>query len=198
MGTERPDCLTYHRESNNIRRIGSTVIRSVVSGAGQEKARRATEKLCTQFQPDIIVASGFCGGIDLRCVIGSIVLANIVSSDEGEISLESKQLEEIKNCLDSAAISHNTGKIQTFDELVLSRKKVSGGVLAVDMESYWITLVAQDMEVTTVVAKVVSDEVPEKRALVLPRIKLANNIRLNRKIVRTGLNNFFKAILDIK
>ena len=172
MRAEVPHML---KDTNGIYRIGDNAIRVAVSGIGLKRARRATQQVCTGslgFIPDFLINSGFCGAVRDKLDIGQLIIANRLVYRDREIQLENSLIEKIVDLLDESEF--HVGKLQTFNWPVLSRAKVAGDTLAVDMESFAIAQTAATYHIPTIIIKAVSDIVPKQATL----ISLLNQVRI--------------------
>jgi len=172
MRAEVPHML---KDTNGIYRIGDNAIRVAVSGIGLKKAHRATQQVCTGslgFLPDLLINSGFCGAVRDTLDIGHLIIANRLAYRDREIQLKNSPIEKIIDLLDESEF--HVGKLQTFNWPVLSRAKVAGDTLAVDMESFAIAQTAATYHIPTIIIKAVSDIVPKQATL----ISLLNQVRI--------------------
>jgi nucleoside phosphorylase len=172
MRAEVPHML---KDTTGIYRIGDNAIRVAVSGIGLKRARRATQQVCTGslgFIPDFLINSGFCGAVRDKLDIGQLIIANRLVYRDREIQLENSLIEKIVDLLDESEF--HVGKLQTFNWPVLSRAKVAGDTLAVDMESFAIAQTAATYHIPTIIIKAVSDIVPKQATL----ISLLNQVRI--------------------
>ena len=172
MRAEVPHML---KDTAGIYRIGDNAIRVAVSGIGLKKAQRATQQVCTGslgFLPDLLINSGFCGAVRDKLDIGHLIIANRLAYRDREIQLKNSPIEKIVDLLDESEF--HVGKLQTFNWPVLSRAKVAGDTLAVDMESFAIAQTAATYHIPTIIIKAVSDIVPKHASL----ISLLNQVRI--------------------
>ena len=188
---ELPEVIPYSRSKHvQTYNIGDYKVGVLLSGIGQKKAENATERLCTEFDPDYLIFLGFCGCLDSELNIGTLLVADTVHYNGEEESLEDPELEYVKRCLTDSSIDYKVGKFQTFDSPRLSKEEVLEGVLGVDMEAYAIASKAKEYNVPTIVIKSVSDILPEKKYKVLPIPRLIGRVLLNLKTAKKGLNDF--------
>ena len=187
--SEIPDCIPYKR-SNSIQnfRIGQNDIGVLLSGVGPEKAEKTTEKLCAEFKPDLIIALGFCGCIDPELHIGTLIVADTIYYQGKKEPLDCSVSGDVKRCLINSSTDFITGRFQTFDHPVLSRKEVLEGVLGVDMEAYAICKMAQKFNIPTSIIKSVSDFLPAEKPLIFPQMRLLFRILRNFKQAKKSLN----------
>jgi len=176
------------KDTTGIYQIGDTAIRVAVSGIGLKKARRATEQVCTGslgFLPDLLINSGFCGAVRNELDIGHLIIANRLAYRDREIQLENSPLEKVGGLLGESEC--HVGKLQTFNWPVLSRARVAGDTLAVDMESFAIAQIAAKYQIPAIFIKAVSDIVP-KHASPISLFNLVRSLKTNSKKARTRLS----------
>jgi nucleoside phosphorylase len=186
------------KNPNGIYQIGDNVVRVAISGIGQKKARRATQRLCTGslgFLPDLLINSGFCGAVRYKLDIGHLVIANRLAYQGREIQLENSPVEKIVGLLEKS--EYHVGMLQTFNWPVLSRSMVTGDALAVDMESFAIAITAAKYQIPVVVIKAVSDIVPEHASLIR-LLNLVRSLRSNSNTARDRLSINVNKILEDK
>ena len=155
------------KNTTGIYQIGDNAIRVAVSGIGLKKARRATQRVCTGslgFLPDLLINSGICGAVRDKLDIGHIIIANRLAYRDREIQLENSPIEKVVDLLVESEI--HVGKLQTFNWPVLSRARVAGDTLAVDMESFAIAQTAAKYHIPTIIIKAVSDLIPKHAGLI--------------------------------
>ena len=185
MRTEVPHML---EGKTGIYRIGDNAIRLVVTGIGPKKARHATRQLCTGslgFRPDLLINAGFCGAVRNELKVGDLILANLIGYHDQEIRLQNSPFANIADLL--VGSDHRVGKLQTFKWPVLSRSRVSGDPLAVDMESFAIVQTAAAYQIPAIVIKAVSDMVPRHAGL-FSLLTLVRCIKTNSSKARTRLS----------
>ena len=176
------------KDTTGIYQIGDNAIRIAVSGIGLKKARRATEQVCTGslgFLPDLLINAGFCGAVQNELDIGHLIIANRLAYREREIELKNSLIEKVGGVLGES--DYHVGKLQTFNWPVLSRVRVSGNTLAVDMESFAIAQIAANYQIPAVFIKAVSDIVP-KHVGPISLLNLVRNLKYNSKKARTRLS----------
>jgi adenosylhomocysteine nucleosidase len=139
---------------------GVAVVRS---GAGRDRAARATEALLAGHRPKWVISAGFTGGLDRRLARGDILLAN-------EVVDESGRRMPIDHGVDVASLPDpgrvHVGRLLTLDRVIrLPRDKEELGrkhqALAVDMESLAVVEVCAARNVPVLVVRVVSDAVDD-------------------------------------
>lgn len=164
MRAEVPHIL---KNTTGIYQIGDNATRVAVSGIGLKKARRATQQVCTGslgFLPDLLINSGICGAVRDKLDIGHLIIANRLAYRDREIQLENSPIEKVVDLLVESEI--HVGKLQTFNWPVLSRARVAGDTLAVDMESFAIAQTAAKYHIPTIIIKAVSDLIPKHAGLI--------------------------------
>jgi len=164
MRAEIPHIL---KNTTGIYQIGENAIRVAVSGIGLKKARRATQQVCTGslgFLPDLLINSGICGAVRDKLDIGHLIIANRLAYRDREIQLENSPIEKIVDLLVESEL--HVGKLQTFNWPVLSRARVAGDTLAVDMESFAIAQTAAKYHIPAIIIKAVSDLIPKHAGLI--------------------------------
>jgi len=155
------------KNTTGIYQIGDNAIRVAVSGIGLKKARRATQQACTGslgFLPDLLINSGICGAVRDKLDIGHLIIANRLAYRDREIQLENSPIEKIVDLLVESEL--HVGKLQTFNWPVLSRARVAGDTLAVDMESFAIAQTAAKYHIPAIIIKAVSDLIPKHAGLI--------------------------------
>ncbi len=162
------------KNTTGIYQIGDNAIRVVVSGIGLKRARRATQQVCTGslgFLPDLLINLGICGAVRDKLDIGHLIIANRLAYRDREIQLENSPIEKVVALLAESEL--HVGKLQTFNWPVLSRARVAGDTLAVDMESFAIAQTAARYQIPVIIIKAVSDIIPKHTSL----ISLLNQVR---------------------
>lgn len=188
---ELPEIIPYRNSKQiQIYTIGGNDIGVIISDVGPENAKTATNKLYLDYKPDWITVLGICGGSQTKLAIGDIVVADKIHYNGNEISLKCSLLEDVKTCLSKNFITYHVGKLQTFDHPVLSRKEVLADVLGVDMESYVIAHEAKKLNIPSITIKSISDILPDKKPILIPKIRLSYRISKNLVIAMKGLNEF--------
>jgi len=179
-----------------IYQIGDNAIRVAVSGIGLKKARRTAQQLCTGsigFLPDLLINSGICGAVGNKLDIGHLIIANRIAYRYREIQLENSPTEKTVGLL--AESENHVGKLQTFNWPVLSRARVAGDTLAVDMESFAIAQTAAKYQIPVIIIKAVSDIVPN-HAGPIGLLNLMRSFKINSKTARARLSINVKKIIE--
>ncbi len=184
------------KNTTGIYQIGDNAIRVAVSGIGLKRARRATQQVCTGslgFLPDLLINSGFCGAVRNKLDIGHLIIANRLAYRDREIQLEYSPIEKVVDLLVES--EYHVGKVQTFNWPVLSRARVAGDTLAVDMESFAIAQTAAKYQIPAIIIKAVSDIVP-KHASLISLLNLVRSLKINSKKARARLSMNVKKIIE--
>ena len=103
--------------------------------------------------------------------IGHLIIANRLAYRDREIQLENSPIGKVVDLLVES--EYHVGKLQTFNWPVLSRARVDGDTLAVDMESFAIAQTAAKYQIPAIIIKAVSDIIPKHAGL----ISLLNQVR---------------------
>ena len=184
------------KNTTGIYQIADNAIRVAVSGIGLKRARRATQQVCTGslgFLPDLLINSGICGAAQNKLDIGHLIIANRLAYRDREIQPENSPIEKAVDLL--AESECHVGKLQTFNWPVLSRARVAGDTLAVDMESFAIAQTAAKYRIPVIIVKAVSDIVP-KHASPISLLNLVRSLRINSKKARDRLSMNVKKIIE--
>ena len=193
MRTEIPHML---KNTNGIFQTGDKAIRLAVSGIGPKKSRRTTQQVCTGslgFIPDLLINAGFCGAARNEFNIGHLIIANLLGYRDRVIQLDNSPIQKIGNLL--LGSEHRIGKLQSFNWPVLSRARVSGDALAVDMESFAVAQTAATYQIPAIIIKAVSDIVPQHAGL-FTLLTLLRNIKSDTRKARAGLSVIVKKIFE--
>ena len=184
------------KNTTGIYQIGDNSIRVAVSGIGLKKARRTAQQVCTGsigFLPDLLINSGICGAVENKLGIGHLIIANRLAYRDREIQLENSPIEKIADLLVDS--EYHIGKLQTSNWPVLSRARVAGDTLAVDMESFAIAQTAAKYQIPAIIIKAVSDIVP-KHASLIGLLNLVRSFKINSKKARARLSMNVKKIIE--
>jgi nucleoside phosphorylase len=184
------------QDTAGIYQIGDNAIRVAVSGIGPQRARRAAQQVCTGslgFIPDLLINSGFCGAARNDLDVGHLIIANRLAYRDREIQLENSPIEKVVKLLVES--EYHVGKLQTFNWPVLSRARVAGDTLAVDMEAFAIAQTAAKYQIPAIIIKAVSDIVPEHTGLI-SLLTLVRSLKINTKKARGRLSMIVKKIIE--
>jgi adenosylhomocysteine nucleosidase len=138
-------------------RLGGIRVASVESGAGMQKAARATRALIDGHSPSWIIACGFAGALDDGIKIGDVVVANSVIDSTGDSIATPHGMQA-----DSAKGLH-VGRLLTADRIVrLVEEKRSLAAnydaLACDMESYAVATVCREAKIPLMIVRTITDD----------------------------------------
>jgi nucleoside phosphorylase len=189
---EVPDQIGYS-QTDKIQKVKTKdyEIAILVSGVGQKNAIAATKKLCIEYKPDIIFFIGFCGGVKKDCKACDLFLADIIAYNGSEIKIDEKTLGFVKQKLSENNCHHVIGKFQTFDDVVLSKKDIAPGIVAVEMESFGAVKEAKKYNIPTILIRTVSDIIPEKKSF-FAKIKAQREFMKNIEYSKKSLNDFYE------
>jgi adenosylhomocysteine nucleosidase len=136
--------------------IGRATVDFVVTGMGEENARRATE-IATSVPHTICVASGFAGSLKESLKVGDVLVARAVQKLG-----KSKTIECSRNLFMAAREDQaiEAKMFLTVDRVIATKQEkqqLSPFADAVDMESYATLLVAKEKKLPAVAIRVISD-----------------------------------------
>ena len=189
---QRTEVPILFRDTSTVHQLYDNVIKVIISGIGQKRAGKKTKNLCEskeRFSPEYLINLGFCGATNDELNIGDLIIANRLSYNNQEIHLNNRYIDKVKDSFQG--IKHFTGKLQTFNWPVFSRKRVCEDTLAVDMESFAIGETSKNYKIPIVVIKVVSDIVPKRVSVKNLWYQLESMIN-NKRYVQSQLNVFVK------
>lgn len=145
-------------------RCGERGIVIVESGPGRQRAAKAAHALIDAYRPQLVVASGFAGGLDPRVKRHDLIAADsLVDADGREIRLDPAaampRLDDVQNL--------HRGRLLTMDRIVrLREEKRQLGILhqalAVDMESFAVAEICRARDVAVLVVRGISDAVDDE------------------------------------
>jgi adenosylhomocysteine nucleosidase len=135
--------------------------RTAVSGARPGRAQEAAQALLDQ-GCDALMSFGICGGLDPRLVPGTVVLADRVIAEDGEVTatdarwLAALSAAAAGRCAAVVAPVFGTAKIIASRA---AKKELfqKTGAAAVDMESHEVAAVARERGVPFIAVRAVSD-----------------------------------------
>ena len=190
MEFEIPDALLKSRDT--IVNIHGHDVITTTSGIGQRHTKTVAERVCREFNPDVLVKLGFCGAIDTSLRRSDLVIVGNIRHQEREISTN------LDRCPAAVATAHKLvchfGKMQTVNRPAFSQRGISSDISAVDMEAFTIAEVGLKFDIPVVIVKAVSDIVPKEFSF----LELWHNIRVIKdscKIGKSKLNSFTKEFL---
>lgn len=139
----------------------SLTTRIAVTGVGPTSAREFMSRLLVQGAPEQIIVLGYCGCVCDDVSIGTVMIAESCSHAGKTIRLKppEKLLRKFK------AVKYEFAAYESFAHVVTSRRDVAKGTEAVDMESFFLAEAAIKYHVPILIAKTVSDIVPESQAM---------------------------------
>ena len=101
----------------------------VANGAGPARAAAAVDRAAPAFLPDAIVSTGFCGALEERLEVASVVVGTEVVGDNGRFQARKP----------AASLPHHLGVVVTIDHVAQSaaekRSLRQAGSSVVDMEA---------------------------------------------------------------
>jgi len=133
-------------------------------------------------EADAVAVAGFCGGVDPGLRAGDVVLADELRSEDGARSCPGSP--RLAAALQRRGLHVRTGPLYSAGRILGPGEREqlrAAGVLAVDMESYWLAEAAGDRPL--VVVRVVVDEAG--RHLLHPRT-LTGGVRAFRALRCAG------------
>ena len=190
MKSEIPDVLLKSRDK--IVNIHGNDVITIASGIGQRYTKPVAERVCREFNPDVLVKLGFCGAIDKSLSRSDLVIVSNIRHKEREINTN------LDRCPAAVATANKLvchfGKMQTVNLPAFSQRGISPDISAVDMEAFVIAEVGLKFDIPVVIVKAVSDIVPKKFSF----LALWHNIRVIKgscKIGKGKLNSFVEEFL---
>jgi adenosylhomocysteine nucleosidase len=136
----------------------------VETGVGADAARRAVSAVLRAHRPEQIISAGFAGGLQDDIRRGELVLPDsIIAAGQPEILLESQA--SIADIATKPKL--HRGRLVSVDAIVRlpSEKRELGQRLdaqAVDMETYAVAAVCQQLGTPLLAVRVISDEVTDE------------------------------------
>ncbi|HIC95728.1 TPA: hypothetical protein EYP12_03755 [Candidatus Bipolaricaulota bacterium] len=125
------------------RKIGNKAIYHAL-GIGRENVMSELPRFIAQHKPEILILTGFSGGLQPGLESGMPILATALSYEgsRGEISLEDRFFGLAAEALEAAQIPFLKGKILTVEGVVTSPEEKNRlwrdfSALAVEMEGWW-------------------------------------------------------------
>ena len=114
------------------------VVRTSMGQAATSSLERALKRLLPAV-PELILSTGFCGGLVSALHPGKLVLAEAIHHHGEAIPIDPALLVQAKKVLNAAKLDFVCGPIRSSDRVVRSREEKrryqSEGTIAVDMES---------------------------------------------------------------
>jgi adenosylhomocysteine nucleosidase len=139
---------------------GEIRIAIVESGPSCDRARRATMALLDAHTPRWLISTGFCGALNKEMKIGQIVVANRITTTQGdELTVDIGMTSDVERGL-------YVGRTLTVDHVVrlVSEKQALGDQtksIAVDMETHAIASVCRERKTRFVAVRAISDDLSE-------------------------------------
>lgn len=165
----RQEHLDFHEGT-----LGGQPVALLALGIGKECARIAAEITVRCYRPDLIISSGFGGGLQPDIKAGHIIVGTEIlelRQDQGnQIKWDSThkplQPARIHGGDDTSEIPVHYGKIMTTDEMVLraankTRIGKASGALTVDMETSAVAAVCAARKTDFLAVRCITDQVNE-------------------------------------
>ena len=143
---------------------GVRLLRAPMGAAASDAVERALE---VGEGPDLILSTGFCGGLVPSLPPGRIVLAKEIRHRGETIPLDVDLFDRAKNGLSRGGIDFTTGAIESVDRIIesVAKKRDLGeeGAIAVEMEDGSLARLARERGIGFLSVRAVID--PVDRAL---------------------------------
>jgi 4-hydroxy-3-methylbut-2-enyl diphosphate reductase len=114
------------------------------TGMGPRRSQTAARSLSAA-PGDALLVLGFCGGLDEQSRPGEVVVAEEVfaAADEGHspAQIRCEGVETLAAALEASGLAVRRGRVVCVGRLALGERRselLSGGAMAVDMESVWL------------------------------------------------------------
>lgn len=144
----------------------------VESGIGFVNAARTAEMLIRDFHPDLLVSTGFCGGITPELLVGDVVVAQkIVIADEGgcgDIPVLLAGIGQTLVARQEVEGERVVGGTFVSTPAIISKKRLAGMLSGqypnpvVEMESGAIAILAAENSIPLLAIRAVSDSAAEE------------------------------------
>ncbi len=135
----------------------------IEGGMGKESAREALQHQFLEFIPDLLIFSGFAGGLHKDLPVGVVCFAERVRSIYSEVTLHFSVPKQISDFLDQNKIKPVltlSGKTAEDKEAL---SELAGGHMAVlDMETSTVARIAVDNHIPFICLRAVSDGLYDK------------------------------------
>ena len=165
MRAERPACVPEPPPGRPcLWQTGRGTVAVVICGVGQKRARTAAERLCAEFDPELLLSLGTCGAAGKGLAVGELLLAERVVHGGQAIATTGPCAHELGRLL-AGRLTVCTGEVETVDRLAFSRRGLRATALGVEMEAYAIAQVAALHGLPSLVVKAASDILPEQPGL---------------------------------
>lgn len=138
-------------------RLSDIRVASVESGAGVEKAARATRALIDGHDPSWVIACGFAGALREAVKVGDIVVSNSVVDAHGGC------IETPHGMQADPAKGLHVGRVFTADKIVrfVDEKRSLAAefdAIACDMESHAVAAVCREAKVPLMIVRAITDD----------------------------------------
>ena len=131
--------------------LGKNDLLLVANGAGPAWAAAAVDRASAAFRPDAIVSIGFCGALDEKLDVASVVVATEVMGANGRFSAQSP----------ASSLPHHLGVVLTIDHVAQSaaekRSLRQSGGTAIEMEAAAVAGRAVELKLPFFCIKAVTD-----------------------------------------
>ena len=144
----------------------------VESGVGFDNAARAAEMLIRDGHPDLLISTGFCGGIAPELQAGDVVVAkNIIIANEGgfeEIPVLLSSIGQIFVARQAAGGKRTVEGAFVSTPTIMSKRRLAGMLSGhypnpvVEMESGAIAIIAAEHSIPLLAIRAVSDSATEE------------------------------------
>ena len=139
---------------------GVRLLRAPMGAAASDAVERALE---VGEGPDLILSTGFCGGLVPSLPPGRIVLAKEIRHRGETIPLDVDLFDRAKNGISRGGIDFTTGAIESVDRIIesVAKKRDLGeeGAIAVEMEDASLALLARERGIGFLSVRAVIDPV---------------------------------------
>ena len=143
------------------RRPDLRIVRTAVGEASRESMERLGHETK---HASLLIAAGFCGGIDPRLERGDLSLARAIRHRNNEIPIDAALLRRAENALENTSVALHVGIVESADSVLDSGAKrglATDGVASVDMESGPLARWAGDHGIPFLALRVVLDPAGE-------------------------------------
>lgn len=144
----------------------------VQSGVGFDNAARATEMLIRDEHPDLLISTGFCGGIAPELQAGDVVVANmiVIAHESGfeEIPVPLSSIGQTFVARQAVVGKKVVGGVFVSTSIITSKKRLAGMLPGhysspvVEMESGAIAIIAVENNIPLLAIRAVSDPADEE------------------------------------
>ena len=144
----------------------------VQSGVGFDNAARVTEMLIRDEHPDLLISTGFCGGIAPELQVGDVVVANtiVIAHESGfeEVPVPLSPIGQTFVARQAAVGKKVVGGVFVSTSSITSKKRLAGMLPdrylspVVEMESGAIAIIAVENNIPLLAIRAVSDPADEE------------------------------------